>query len=76
MGFRTPRMERMRILPLVLLGLLRPSSGAVFPLTKLCDTDLNGTIYGYEAKTLNGRRMVSLSEYVGQTVLLVNVATY
>ncbi|CAL8235061.1 unnamed protein product [Boreogadus saida] len=32
-------MERMRILPLVLLGLLRPSMGTVFPWTQPCETD-------------------------------------
>ncbi|KAK0153265.1 Epididymal secretory glutathione peroxidase [Merluccius polli] len=74
MGFRTPGMER--ILPLVLLGLLRPSMGAVFALNQPCDTDINGTMYGYEAKTLNGGRTVSLSDYAGQTVLFVNLATY
>uniref|UniRef100_A0A4W5PG86 glutathione peroxidase n=1 Tax=Hucho hucho TaxID=62062 RepID=A0A4W5PG86_9TELE len=32
----------------------------------------DGTIYNYNAKTLNGSRSVSLSEYMGKTVLFVN----
>uniref|UniRef100_A0AAZ3SWU3 glutathione peroxidase n=1 Tax=Oncorhynchus tshawytscha TaxID=74940 RepID=A0AAZ3SWU3_ONCTS len=33
----------------------------------------DGTIYNYNAKTLNGSRSVSLREYMGKTVLFVNV---
>uniref|UniRef100_A0A4W5R5F1 Uncharacterized protein n=1 Tax=Hucho hucho TaxID=62062 RepID=A0A4W5R5F1_9TELE len=36
----------------------------------------DGTIYNYKAKTLNGSRSVSLSEFMGKTVLFINVATY
>uniref|UniRef100_A0AAZ3SDF5 glutathione peroxidase n=1 Tax=Oncorhynchus tshawytscha TaxID=74940 RepID=A0AAZ3SDF5_ONCTS len=36
-------------------------------------TKTNGTIYNYNAKTLNGSRSVSLREYMGKTVLFVNV---
>lgn len=68
----------MRILAvLVVLGLLRPSLASVsFPWTQSCETNINGDIYGYQAKTLDGNRMVSLRQYAGQSVLFVNLATY
>ncbi|KAF7661494.1 hypothetical protein LDENG_00260060 [Lucifuga dentata] len=40
-------------LPLLLLGLLRPCTAGA-PLTQLCDSSTDGTIYAYQAKTLNG----------------------
>uniref|UniRef100_A0A8K9WYK6 glutathione peroxidase n=1 Tax=Oncorhynchus mykiss TaxID=8022 RepID=A0A8K9WYK6_ONCMY len=39
---------------------------------QVCDPSKDGTIYNYKAKTLNGSRSVSLSEYMGKTVLFVN----
>lgn len=67
--------KRVWTLPLVLLGLLQPSIGD-YTLTQQCESSRDGTIYDYQAKTLNGSRPVSLSEYRGKTVLIVNVATF
>uniref|UniRef100_A0A6Q2ZCG3 glutathione peroxidase n=1 Tax=Esox lucius TaxID=8010 RepID=A0A6Q2ZCG3_ESOLU len=39
---------------------------------QVCDPSKGGTIFDYKAKTLNGSRTVSLSEYRGKTVLIVN----
>uniref|UniRef100_A0A3P8T0X2 Glutathione peroxidase 3 n=1 Tax=Amphiprion percula TaxID=161767 RepID=A0A3P8T0X2_AMPPE len=41
-----------------------------------CDSSSNGTLYKYQARTLNGSRTVNLSDYRGKSVLIVNVATY
>ncbi|CDQ85068.1 unnamed protein product [Oncorhynchus mykiss] len=60
--------ESMWVLPLVLLGLLKPWA-AGYSLSQVCDPSEDGTIYNYKAKTLNGSRSVSLSEYMGKTVL-------
>uniref|UniRef100_A0AAY5L552 glutathione peroxidase n=1 Tax=Esox lucius TaxID=8010 RepID=A0AAY5L552_ESOLU len=68
--------ESLWILPLVLLGL-----GKYLPVFacvctcgdhQVCDPSKGGTIFDYKAKTLNGSRTVSLSEYRGKTVLIVN----
>ncbi|CAB1324819.1 unnamed protein product [Coregonus sp. 'balchen'] len=67
--------ESLWVLPLVLLGLLKPWA-AGDSLSQVCDPSKDGTIYNYKAKTLNGSRSVSLSDYMGKTVLFVNVATY
>lgn len=67
--------ESVWTLPLVLFSLLQPSLGDS-TLTQQCDSSIDGTIYDYKAKTLNGSRTVSLSEYKGKIVLIVNVATY
>uniref|UniRef100_A0A3Q1FDQ4 Uncharacterized protein n=1 Tax=Acanthochromis polyacanthus TaxID=80966 RepID=A0A3Q1FDQ4_9TELE len=41
-----------------------------------CDSSTNGTLYKYQARTLNGSCTVNLSDYQGKSVLIVNVATY
>uniref|UniRef100_A0A3Q3Q7F6 Glutathione peroxidase n=1 Tax=Monopterus albus TaxID=43700 RepID=A0A3Q3Q7F6_MONAL len=41
-----------------------------------CDFSTDGTIYKYQAKTLNGNHTVNFSNYRGKIVLFVNVATY
>uniref|UniRef100_A0A3Q3S4W9 Glutathione peroxidase n=1 Tax=Mastacembelus armatus TaxID=205130 RepID=A0A3Q3S4W9_9TELE len=35
-----------------------------------------GTIYKYQAKTLNGSHTVNFNDYAGKSVLFINVATY
>ncbi|CDQ85173.1 unnamed protein product [Oncorhynchus mykiss] len=67
--------ESLWVLPLILLGLLQHwAEGDSF--SQVCDPSKDGTIYNYNAKTLNGSRSVSLREYMGKTVLFVNVASY
>uniref|UniRef100_A0A3B3U083 Glutathione peroxidase 3 n=1 Tax=Poecilia latipinna TaxID=48699 RepID=A0A3B3U083_9TELE len=41
-----------------------------------CDSSTAGTIYQYNARTLNGSRIVNFSDFAGKSVLFVNVATY
>uniref|UniRef100_A0A3P9BRF7 Glutathione peroxidase n=1 Tax=Maylandia zebra TaxID=106582 RepID=A0A3P9BRF7_9CICH len=41
-----------------------------------CNSSVEGTIYKYRAKTLNGSQTVNFSNYAGKAVLFVNVATY
>uniref|UniRef100_A0A3B4A562 Glutathione peroxidase 3 n=1 Tax=Periophthalmus magnuspinnatus TaxID=409849 RepID=A0A3B4A562_9GOBI len=41
-----------------------------------CDSSGDGTIYRYQAKTLNGSQTVRLDSLRGRSVLFVNVATY
>uniref|UniRef100_A0A3P9IYI1 Glutathione peroxidase n=1 Tax=Oryzias latipes TaxID=8090 RepID=A0A3P9IYI1_ORYLA len=41
-----------------------------------CDSFTDGSIYKYHAKTLNGSQTVNFSDYIGKSVLFVNVATY
>ncbi|KAK6297972.1 hypothetical protein J4Q44_G00310270 [Coregonus suidteri] len=47
--------ESLWVLPLVLLGLLKPWA-AGDSLSQVCDPSKDGTIYNYKAKTLNGSR--------------------
>lgn len=63
------------LLPLLLLGLLRPCTAAGAPFTQRCEST-DGTIYKYKAKTLNGSHSVNFSDYTGKSVLFINVATY
>ncbi|KAK5865025.1 hypothetical protein PBY51_016221 [Eleginops maclovinus] len=62
------------LLPLLLLGLLRPFTAGC-PLTQQCEST-DGDIYRYQAKTLNDSRTVNFSDYRGTSVLFINVATY
>uniref|UniRef100_A0A3Q2CZ65 Glutathione peroxidase 3 n=1 Tax=Cyprinodon variegatus TaxID=28743 RepID=A0A3Q2CZ65_CYPVA len=41
----------------------------------LCDRSTEGTIYKYQARTLNGS-LVSFGDFAGKTILFINVATY
>uniref|UniRef100_A0A8C0S6M1 Glutathione peroxidase 5 n=1 Tax=Canis lupus familiaris TaxID=9615 RepID=A0A8C0S6M1_CANLF len=41
-----------------------------------CYKDVKGTIYEYEALTLNGNERIQFKQYAGKHVLFVNVATY
>nr|XP_051711025.1 epididymal secretory glutathione peroxidase isoform X2 [Oryctolagus cuniculus] len=41
-----------------------------------CYKDVKGTIYNYEAFTLNGKQRIQFKQYAGKYVLFVNVATY
>ncbi|GAB5571074.1 epididymal secretory glutathione peroxidase isoform X2 [Prionailurus iriomotensis] len=41
-----------------------------------CDKDVKGTIYEYDALTLNGKEHIQFKQYAGKHVLFVNVATY
>lgn len=41
-----------------------------------CESATDKTIYQYSARTLNGSRTVNFSDYMGKSVLFVNVATY
>lgn len=41
-----------------------------------CDASIDGTIYNYKARTLNGNHTINFSDYAGKSVLFVNVATY
>uniref|UniRef100_A0A3B5LRV8 Uncharacterized protein n=1 Tax=Xiphophorus couchianus TaxID=32473 RepID=A0A3B5LRV8_9TELE len=68
---------------LLLLALLRPfaACGTDFVQVSIdmkcrCDSSTAGTIYQYNARTLNGSRAVNFGDFAGKTVLFVNVATY
>uniref|UniRef100_A0A8D2CX61 Glutathione peroxidase n=1 Tax=Sciurus vulgaris TaxID=55149 RepID=A0A8D2CX61_SCIVU len=41
-----------------------------------CYKDVKGTIYNYEALTLNGKERIQFKQYAGKHILFVNVATY
>lgn len=41
-----------------------------------CYKDVKGTIYDYEALSLNGKEHIPFKQYAGKHVLFVNVATY
>ncbi|XP_032740980.1 epididymal secretory glutathione peroxidase isoform X2 [Rattus rattus] len=41
-----------------------------------CYKDVKGTIYNYEALSLNGKERIPFKQYAGKHVLFVNVATY
>lgn len=41
-----------------------------------CISSTDGTIYNYQARTLNGSHTVNLGDFRGRSVLFVNVATY
>lgn len=41
-----------------------------------CYKDVKGSIYEYDALTLDGKKHISFKQYVGKHVLFVNVATY
>ncbi|XP_045860741.1 epididymal secretory glutathione peroxidase-like [Meles meles] len=41
-----------------------------------CYKDVNGTIYDYEALTLNRNELIRFKQYADKLVLFVNVATY
>ena len=41
-----------------------------------CYKYVKGTIYDYDAFTLNGKEHIQFKQYVGKHVLFVNVATY
>ena len=41
-----------------------------------CYKDVKGTIYDYEALSLNGKELIPFQQYAGKHVLFVNVATY
>lgn len=64
------------VLPLLLLGLLLPGSPVYVVGYQQCNSSVEGTIYKYRAKTLNGSQTVNFSDYAGKAVLFVNVATY
>ncbi|KAG8428891.1 hypothetical protein GDO86_018971 [Hymenochirus boettgeri] len=41
-----------------------------------CYSNVEGSIYDYEAVTLDGSRLISFKQYEGKMVLFVNVATF
>uniref|UniRef100_A0A8C7B3H3 Epididymal secretory glutathione peroxidase n=1 Tax=Neovison vison TaxID=452646 RepID=A0A8C7B3H3_NEOVI len=41
-----------------------------------CYRDVKGTIYDYEALTLNRNELIQFKQFAGKLILLVNVATY
>lgn len=59
-----------------LLGLLSLLPTALLGLVMTSCREGEGSLYDHEMTLLDGSRNVSLSEYSGKVVLLVNVATY
>lgn len=41
-----------------------------------CDKSMEGTIFDYEAFTLDGKEKILFRQFAGKYVLFVNVATY
>ncbi|CAG0905512.1 unnamed protein product [Darwinula stevensoni] len=56
--------------------LLLPWLSATLGQESLCDQTDPRTIYEFQEELLDGSRNVSLSEFRGKVVLIVNVATY
>ncbi|XP_037375007.1 epididymal secretory glutathione peroxidase-like isoform X2 [Talpa occidentalis] len=63
------------LFPLLLTCLVQ--TDAKLENTKMnCYKDVKGTIYDYDAITLDGREKIQFKDYFGKHVLFVNVATY
>uniref|UniRef100_A0A8D0ZHM9 Glutathione peroxidase 5 n=1 Tax=Sus scrofa TaxID=9823 RepID=A0A8D0ZHM9_PIG len=61
------------LFPLFMAGFVQTNSN----LEKMdCYKDVTGTIYDYDAFTLNGNEHIQFKQYAGKHVLFVNVATY
>ncbi|XP_027621821.1 epididymal secretory glutathione peroxidase [Tupaia chinensis] len=63
------------LLPLLLASLLQVDSMQE-RMKAECYRDAGGTIYDYEAVSLDGKERVQLKQFAGKHVLIVNVATY
>ncbi|XP_062043336.1 epididymal secretory glutathione peroxidase isoform X2 [Lepus europaeus] len=63
------------LVPLLLAGLVLTNSKPE-KMKMNCYKDVKGTIYNYEAFTLNGKERIQFKQYAGKYVLFVNVATY
>ncbi|KAF6364498.1 glutathione peroxidase 5 [Rhinolophus ferrumequinum] len=63
------------LFPLLLAGFVQ--TDAKLEKVKMdCYKDVKGTIYEYDAFTLNGKERILFKQYMGKHVLFVNVATY
>lgn len=62
---------------LLLACQLGPAAAGIYDKVT-CDSNINGTIYDYSAKPLNGSLLASIdfTDYEGQVVLITNVASY
>ncbi|XP_066217580.1 epididymal secretory glutathione peroxidase-like [Saccopteryx leptura] len=63
------------LFPLLLAGFVQTNPSPE-KMKMECYKDVKGTIYEYDAFTLNGKELISFKQYVGKHVLFVNVATY
>ncbi|XP_057556043.1 epididymal secretory glutathione peroxidase isoform X2 [Hippopotamus amphibius kiboko] len=69
----TVQLRASYLFPLFLAGFVQSNS----KLLKMdCYKDAKGTIYDYDAFTLNGKEHIQFKQYAGKHVLFVNVATY
>ncbi|XP_062952812.1 epididymal secretory glutathione peroxidase [Cynocephalus volans] len=63
------------LFPFLLVGLVETNSKPE-KMKMDCYKDVKGTIYDYEAPTLDGKERIQFKQYTGKHVLFVNVATY
>nr|XP_020032622.1 epididymal secretory glutathione peroxidase [Castor canadensis] len=60
----------------LLTGFFRQTNPKPEKMKMNCYKDVKGTIYDYEAVTINRKERIQFKQYVGKLVLFVNVATY
>uniref|UniRef100_A0A8C9J4E2 Epididymal secretory glutathione peroxidase n=1 Tax=Panthera tigris altaica TaxID=74533 RepID=A0A8C9J4E2_PANTA len=64
------------LFPLLLVGVTCMNPKPPEKVKMDCYKDVKGTIYEYDALTLNGKEHIQFKQYAGKHVLFVNVATY
>ncbi|XP_016076100.1 PREDICTED: epididymal secretory glutathione peroxidase-like [Miniopterus natalensis] len=63
------------LIPLLLAGFVQ-THPKLEKMKMDCYKDVKGTIYEYDALSLDGKERISFKQYAGKHVLFVNVATY
>ncbi|XP_068413166.1 epididymal secretory glutathione peroxidase isoform X2 [Eschrichtius robustus] len=71
----TVQLRASYLFPLFLAGFMQ-SNSKLEKVKMDCYKYVKGTIYDYDAFTLNGKEHIQFKQYVGKHVLFVNVATY
>ncbi|KAK1327576.1 hypothetical protein QTO34_013085 [Cnephaeus nilssonii] len=71
----TAQLRASYLFPLLLAGFVQ-TNPKLEKMKMDCYKDVKGTIYEYEALTLDGKKHIAFKQYVGKHVLFVNVATY
>ncbi|XP_006908450.1 epididymal secretory glutathione peroxidase isoform X2 [Pteropus alecto] len=71
----TAQLRASYLFPLLLAGFVQTNSKPE-KMKMDCYKGVEGTIYEYDALTLNGKEHIPFKQYVGKHVLFVNVATY
>lgn len=58
------------------LLLLAAGISTVLGQSSVCDTTADASAYGYKFKALDGNKDISLGDYKGKVIMIMNVATY